>query len=262
MKSWIQHPWRVSSRLVRLMFVFSLAAIDYAAGRFHCAHGRLSSMRAEWLQKWSRHALRVFGVTVQSTGTVPSKGLLVSNHVSYLDILVLASLTPAVFVAKAEMRRWPVLGWFVRIAGTVFVKRDRRMQTGQAVDEIEVLLHAGCLVVLFPEGTSSDGKTILPFKSALLAPTRNPVHPLSAGVLQYELVDGDVTEEVCYWKDMTLFPHAINLLSKRSIEALVAFAPLDAAGIDRKSLARQLHSRVLSLKESLGKPVVGAEGLR
>jgi 1-acyl-sn-glycerol-3-phosphate acyltransferase len=174
--------------------------------------------------------------------------LLVCNHLSYLDILVLASLTPAIFVAKWEVKFWPVLGWFARLAGTVFVNRQRRTHVGQVADEIQAALNQGALVILFPEGTSSGGETVLPFKSSLLEPVTRQTHSLSAGLIQYELEGGDVSEEICYWKDMTLVPHLVNLLSKQTSRASVHFTPLLGGSTDRKELAKQLHSEVLRLK--------------
>jgi 1-acyl-sn-glycerol-3-phosphate acyltransferase len=90
----------------------------------------------------------------------------------------------------------------------------------------------------------------LPFKSSLLEPAARRTRPLHAGLIYYELDDGDVAEEVCYWKDMTLVPHAVNVLAKRSIRAFVRFAKPSEASNDRKELARQLHAEVVRLKES------------
>ena len=210
----------------------------------------MPAAREAWLQRSSRRVLRVLRIETQFTGNIPSRGLLVCNHLSYLDILVLAALARCVFVAKQEVKHWPVFGWFARFAGTVFVNREQRAQTGQAVGKIETTLRSGALVVLFPEGTSSDGKTILPFKSSLLEPVAKQAHPLSAGLIRYALSDGDVNEEVCYWKDMTLVPHLINLCSKRAVQASVHFKQLHEGNADRKQLARQLHAEVLRMKHA------------
>ena len=112
-------------------------------------------------------------------------------------------------------------------------------------------MQTGALVVLFPEGTSSDGKTVLPFKSSLLEPAIRQAHPLSAGLIEYALEDGDVGHEVCYWKDMTLVPHLINLCSKRAVQASVHFTQLREGNADRKQLARQLHAEVLRMKNAV-----------
>ena len=105
-------------------------------------------------------------------------------------------------------------------------------------------------MILFPEGTSSNGETVLPFKTSLLEPATRQTHALFAGLIQYEIEDGDVGEEVCYWKDMTLVPHLINLFSKRTLHASVRFTQLRAGSTDRKELAKQLHSEILRLKEA------------
>jgi 1-acyl-sn-glycerol-3-phosphate acyltransferase len=115
---------------------------------------------------------------------------------------------------------------------------------------MEDVLESGLLVILFPEGTSSGGETVLPFKSSLLEPATRRDHPLWVALIQYELPagDGDVAEEVCYWKDMTLGPHLVNLLGKKSVRARLSFARVEDRATDRKELARQLHSRVLGMK--------------
>jgi 1-acyl-sn-glycerol-3-phosphate acyltransferase len=186
---------------------------------------------------------------------VPKKGLLVSNHLSYLDILVLGAITPSVFVAKREVRSWPLFGWFARMAGTVFVRRDCRRDTIRVNWEIVRALQEKVLVVLFPEGTSSDGQTVLPFKSPLLASVTGKAHPVWAGFIDYALQEGSVSKEVCYWRDMTLAPHLLNLLGKPAIAARVAVARCHCAlegGRERKELAHRLRSSVLSLKETFG----------
>jgi 1-acyl-sn-glycerol-3-phosphate acyltransferase len=251
MKSWLKHPLRVTGRLSWLGAELLMSAFSYA---IHCAFrppDSLPATRAMWLQNSTRRLLRVFGIETQFTGDIPSSGLLVCNHLSYLDILVLSALAPCVFVAKREVRHWPVFGWFAKLAGTVFVHREQRSQAVQTVNEIDAALRTGALVVLFPEGTSSGGETVLPFKSSLLEPAARQTHSLTAGLLQYQLDDGDVTEEVCYWKDMTLVPHLINLCSKRAVQASVHFNHLHEGNADRKQLARQLHAEVLRMKHAV-----------
>lgn len=256
MNSCLKHPLRVTARLFWLGGELFLAAINYAIHCAACPPHLLLSSRAAWLQNTSRQLLRVFRIEIQFGGDIPSSGLLACNHLSYVDILVLAALSPCLFVAKREVQHWPVFGWFAKLAGTLFVDRQQRTQTAQTVDQIEAALQAGALVVLFPEGTSSGGHTVLPFKSALLEPATRQTYSLTAGLLQYELCDGDSSEEVCYWKDMTLLPHLINLCSKRSVQALVHFNPLRDASTDRKQLARQLHAEVLRMKHAPVKCVV------
>jgi len=206
--------------------------------------------RARWLQHVCRRALRVFHVHLRVTGPVPCSGLLVCNHLSYLDILVLGAITPCVFVSKCEVRRWPVFGWFASLAGTLFLRRDKRSDVARMIREMRRTLDTGALVVLFPEGTTSGGHEVLPFKSSLFEAGTQQPHGLSVGFIEYALNDGSVAEEVCYWRDMTLAPHLINLLGKRSLEARLRFTELQQASPDRKQLARQLHSEVVRLKQA------------
>ena len=245
-----KHPVRVGARLVWLAGELIWAAISYVPKVVLRSGSSGLEARASWLQAGCRRGLRIFDVEVQAAGPIPNCGLLVSNHLSYLDILVLSALAPSIFVAKRDVKSWPIFGWFARLGGTLFADRDRRTQVGQLTRELRTLLDRGALVVLFPEGTSSDGSTVLPFKSALLEPATNASRPVSASLIAYQLEDGNVGEEVCYWKDMTFIPHLLNLLSKRCIKASVCFAGPQPDRTNRKELARHLHAEVLKL----GKP--------
>lgn len=206
--------------------------------------------RSRWLQWCSRRALRVFAVQLSHTGPLPRSGLLVSNHLSYLDILVLVSLTPAVFVSKSDVKSWPVFGWFAQLAGTLFVDRTRRSDVTRMNSQIDAALAQGNVVVLFPEGTSWNGSEVLPFKSSLLEPIVGAAHPLSIGHIGYAIADGSVAADICYWGDMTFFPHLVNLMTKREIQVRVCFAPIPSPAGDRKALARQLQAAVVQLPRS------------
>ena len=205
--------------------------------------------RAAWLSRSSRRHLKIFGYSANVSGEIPQRGLLFTNHLSYLDVLAISSVTPAVFVSKAEVRKWPLFGWFATIAGTVFVDRSRRTQVGEVNQEIEAALAAGALVVIFPEGTSTSGETILPFRTSLLEPAARGSHEISVGRLHYELPDGDARNEVCYWGDHEFLPHLLNLLGKRKIRATLRFGKFQRTTADRKELAKQLHAAVSALKE-------------
>lgn len=252
MRGCLKHPIRVTGRLFWLGGELAFAGLNFLFHRYlAAAKSSPEATRAKLVQLHARRLLRVIKTQVKASGPVPANGLLVSNHLSYLDILVLGSLAPSVFVAKREIKSWPVFGWLTSLAGTVYVNREKRTHTRQAADEIEAALHSGVLVILFPEGTSSDGKIVLPFKSALLEPATRHPHSLSVSLIQYKIDDGDVGEEVCYWKDMTLVPHLINLLSKRSVRSLVKLAPLHKGSANRKELALQLHAEVSKLKDAI-----------
>ena len=242
---------RAFTRSLWLAGELVLALIKFVA--LIAAHAGIPdrTTRARWLQNVCRRALRVFHLELRVTGPIPSSGLLVCNHLSYLDILVLGATTPCVFVSKCEVRRWPVFGWFASLAGTLFLRREKRSDAARMIRDMRREMETGALIVLFPEGTTSDGREVLPFKSSLLEPAARQPHGLSAGFLEYALNDGSVADEVCYWRDMTLAPHLVNLLGKRGLEARLCFTELHQASADRKQLARQLRSEVVRLKEAL-----------
>jgi 1-acyl-sn-glycerol-3-phosphate acyltransferase len=204
--------------------------------------------RAAWLHRASRRHLKIFGYSADVAGPIPKAGLLVSNHLSYLDILAISATTPAVFVSKADVKRWPLFGWFASLGGTVFVERERRTHVGEVNREIETALAAGVLVVVFPEGTSTNGDEVLPFRSSLLEPALAGNHPIATAWLHYEMPGGDAKQDVCYWGDHEFFPHLINLLGKKSIRATLRFGKFQRTTDDRKELAVQLRAAILELK--------------
>jgi len=236
-----------------------LGAIAHFIGLSVRAGGRLSARdRARWLSFWSRRALGTLHIRVRAAGTPPDRGLLVSNHLSYVDIVVLASRGPMRFVAKADVRRWPVMGRLAIMAGTLFIDRTRRADVSRLNARLSEALAGDVPVVLFPEGTSSDGAGVLPFRSSLLAPAAEAGLPVTPAHLSYELEEGSVADEVCYWRDMTFVPHFLNLARKREVRAHVRFGAPVKGNSDRKELARALHSAV----SILSKPEMDAEGHR
>jgi 1-acyl-sn-glycerol-3-phosphate acyltransferase len=179
---------------------------------------------------------------------MPSSGLLVCNHLSYLDIIVLSSIQPCVFVAKCDVAAWPLFGWLARAAGTIFVDRERRLSSPNSVDIIRKAIANGAVVVLFPEGTSSDGSAVLPFKPALLESAVQLRCPIAVASIEYALDDGSVADEVCYWRDMTLVPHLLNLFFKREIRANYSFSPPRIRAGNRKEIARELRDEIVSIR--------------
>ena len=179
---------------------------------------------------------------------MPASGLLVCNHLSYLDVIVLSSILPCVFVAKRDISAWPLFGWLARAAGTIFVDRKRRLSSPAVVERTRDAISGGSVVVLFPEGTSSDGSTVLPFKSALVEAAAQLRCPVAAASIEYALDDGSVADEVCYWRDMTLVPHLLNLFFKREIRANYSFSPAQIRAGSRKEIARELRDQIMAMR--------------
>ena len=121
--------------------------------------------RAAWLSKFCNAMLRAFDVKFSVEGEFPKSGVLISNHTGYLDILAYAAIKPAVYCAKAEMESWPVLGWMATMSGTVFVDRGAGGSAERARSGMQAAENEGVPVMFFPEGTTSNGKQVMPFRT-------------------------------------------------------------------------------------------------
>jgi 1-acyl-sn-glycerol-3-phosphate acyltransferase len=174
--------------------------------------------------------------------------LVVCNHVSYLDIVVLGAVMPIRFVAKSEVQSWPWLGWLAQCAGTVFIQREKRRSLLEVSRQLELTAQKNTPVLIFPEGTSTNGKTVLPFRSSLLAVATKESTPVLPSWVGYELRDGDATRDVCWWGEMTLLPHLWNLLGYEEIVASIRFGRV-IRHWDRKTLATELHLAVCDLAD-------------
>lgn len=205
--------------------------------------------QSRWRQMWARRVLGVMHVRIQVHGEVPRDGLLVSNHLGYLDVVVYGSLIEGTFLSKAEVAQWPLLGPLTRAAGTLYVERGSARSTAEANRQIAAALGAGRQVLIFPEGTSSGGDAVLPFQSPFFdAPQRTgaPVWPAAVSY-RAALTHGTVRERICYWGDMVIGPHLFGLLCVKSIDASVYFADAPLKVADRRSGAAQAHDAVLEL---------------
>jgi lyso-ornithine lipid O-acyltransferase len=237
---------RAAIRLPWLLGMFAVCGADFIwnyrrKGRTHAPD------RAEFLQKWATQTLRIIGVIPRYEGPRPTAGFVVANHLSYVDVLVIAAGSRLAFVSKHEVRRWPIVGPLTDYAGTIFLERSRRSDALRVAQVMGEKLDAGVPVVFFPEGTSSDGSGVLPFHAALFAPAVEAAAAIIPAHVSYALSDGSVGEDVAYWRDMTFATHLIKLLGKRRVEALVRYGEPIPPGMDRKELARAAHAAVCRL---------------
>jgi len=213
--------------------------------------GKLSEQtRIQVLHRWSRWTLPRMGIIIGVTGSPLSAGLIASNHLSYLDILVYSAIAPCAFVSKLEVRAWPGVGWIATLAGTIYVDRSRPSETHTIQPEIQSALAGGLRLFLFPEGTSSDGSRVLRFHSSLFQPAVDLQAPVSAAHIAYSVPDGVAGTDACYWGTMTLVPHLINLMGKHSVTATIHFSQNIFRFSDRKQAAQQMQQEVERLRNA------------
>ncbi|NVN87912.1 MAG: 1-acyl-sn-glycerol-3-phosphate acyltransferase [Rhodopseudomonas sp.] len=203
----------------------------------------------------------LIGVRIRQVGERRGNGpvLILSNHVSWLDICVISALTPVVFIAKSEVARWPVFGWLSKLQRTIFIDRQARHRTGAATKEIGDRLLDGDAVVLFAEGTSSDGTRVLPFRSALIGAVHHAlgastqhtaiaVQPMSVAYTGYRglPIGREFRERVAWYGDADLMPHLLGILSAGAIDVTISWGDAVATEMsaDRKQIARDAETAV------------------
>lgn len=221
---------------------------------FALALGRGEDWRAFVFGSWARGMARALGMQIERRGQPPGEPtLLVSNHLGYADIVLIASQMRCVFLSKSEVADWPVVGLLARWMQTLFVDRGRRRDVTRVGREIRERLERGQSVVLFPEGTSTGGDAVLPFRSALLEPAARGGWPVRTAALRYETPAGwpPARDVVCWWGDASFAPHVLRLFALPGFRARIAFGSRPLVDPDRKALARSLHEEVASRFGSL-----------
>jgi len=196
---------------------------------------------------WAKLTNTLLRMRVVARGAPPrAPFFLVSNHLSYMDIVAFAARLDCVFIAKSEVANWPVLGLLCRSMGTIFVDRNSRMDVLRVNRLIERALRSGKGVLLFPEGTSTPGAEVLPFHSALLEPAVQQGCPVSFATVSYRTPSGQPPAHlsVCWWGEMSFMTHFYKLLHLKSVEATLVFGSHSIRADDRKVLARKLWQAV------------------
>ncbi len=187
---------------------------------------------------------------LESRGGRPSQGVVCSNHLSYLDILVYAAIVPCVFVSKHEIGRWPVFGFFARCGGTIFLDRRSRFSAERATREIAGVLNAGVPVLLFPEGTSTDGTSVQRFHPTLLEPAVELGLEITAAAIGYR-AQGSEERDLCFYGDAPFLPHLLRTLSLEGIAAETEFHPDRNIYSERKTAALELREQTNAMRQHM-----------
>ncbi len=243
-------------RLVKVVSHFGYAAVELAIKRPHSRPDR-----AAWLSTFCRRVLRAMDIGFTTEGTVPMEGAVITNHLSYVDIMVHSATRPCVFVSKIEVRKMPLLGWMSMMAGTVYVERGAGGSAQTAAVTMAKGFRDGLPVVFFPEGTTGVGDVpAMPFRSGLLAQALAAEVDVTPGFIRYELsakdaARGKTVRNDVAWGSQSFQAHIWNFMALGPVRATVrfgagpiAFSP--AALRDRKVAAGEAREAVLAVAES------------
>jgi 1-acyl-sn-glycerol-3-phosphate acyltransferase len=230
--------WRLARVTVHALYGAAICALVFPFLK--------AEQRMRIVSRWSAQMLAVLGIALQTSGT-PRTGpvLFVANHVSWLDILAINAVHPARFVSKADVRRWPLMGWMVACGGTLFIERERKRDALRVVHQVAEALRAGETVAVFPEGTTADGHALLPFHANLLQAaiaTEVPVQPIA---LRYSDRRNAVSPAAAYVGDTTLAQSAWWVVSADGLKVHVQMLlPEGTRHLDRRALAERLRESI------------------
>jgi 1-acyl-sn-glycerol-3-phosphate acyltransferase len=203
--------------------------------------------RALWMQSSARLIISSLGIRYRIAGEPPSSGLLVANHLSYLDIVIFAAVLPCCFVAKAEIDSWPVFGMLARAGGTLFVDRSSRVSAEQVTEQVAKRLREPVPVLFFPEGTSTDGTQLLRFHSRLFNPAAVSGAQVTAASISYIIEDGTPERELCWFGNALFLPHVWKALGIEGFNVDVRFG-LPRVYPDRRVAADQTHAEIAAMR--------------
>lgn len=206
-------------------------------------------------RRWSRQLVVMLGMKVGSGGTAVPAGLLVCNHISWLDIFVINALAPAAFVSKDDVKHWPLIGWLCARTETIFLERGSRAAAQRTRETMIAALRDGAHVAVFPEGTTTDGSKLLPFHAALLQSAIDAGTPVVPLALRYVDAAGRPSRAPAYDGDVTLWQCLRAIARAEGLTARIeALAPLGTNSCDRRHLAAHCHRAITTQLEAREAP--------
>lgn len=221
--------------LIMVSFALSIIGFNYQKSRGYL------------LKTWGRVCCLILGVHLEVENTPPEPPfLLVSNHLSYLDVFILFSQLRCLFVAKSDVKTWPMAGFIIKTCGILFIDRSRKMDVKRVNKLISENITADQGIILFPEGTTSPGLEVLPLKTPLLNYPATESFPVSYVSISYKTYDDQkpAYTNVCWWGEESFLTHFWSLLKVKKIYAQMVFGQEKVLSDDRKELAVKLHKRM------------------
>ena len=235
---------RKAYRILTVVFVFAYSILEVTIQRPNTRAGR-----AAWLSKIGNRLLRTQDITFTTIGPVPMHGAVITNHLTYIDILLHAAMRPCVFVSKIELRKTPVLGWVSMMAGTVYVARGAGGSAAKAGQGMAEGFADDLPVVFFPEGTTGVGdEPVMSMRSGLLSQAIAAGQPVYPGFIHYDLnaydlAHGRTTRDDVHWGPGSQWAHIWNFVGLRGVHGTVIFAPepiaFSAAAMANRKLAAE-----------------------
>jgi 1-acyl-sn-glycerol-3-phosphate acyltransferase len=201
--------------------------------------------RAYLMARWSRQLLEELGVRITVTGTPPAHGLLVANHISWLDIYAINAVAPTTFLSKDDVLHWPVIGWLAKRVGTLFLERGSRTAALRAKEHLVAELRAGHLVGVFPEGTTGFGDHVMPFHGALFQSAIDAEVEVMPALIRYTDRQGRPSLAAAYVGETSLWQCVRSIVTSSGLTAQVDFLPAVATtAADRRHLAHHSHQLI------------------
>jgi len=195
--------------------------------------------------RWSRQLLDELGVRLDSTGTPPPGGLLVANHISWLDIYAINAVAPTTFLSKDDVLHWPLIGWLAKRVGTLFLERGSRTAALRAKQHLVAELRAGGLVGVFPEGTTGFGDHVMPFHAALFQSAIDSEVPVMPALVRYTDRNGRPSTAAAYVGETSLWECARSIVTASGLTVHVTFLPaVPTIGTERRHLAHHSHQLI------------------
>ena len=265
-----EQPSAQTNRVIRaIRWTRLLAHIGVALIAVGLVYPRVSMRRRAAITGWwAKKLLRILNILLSVHGARPAKDarnlIVAANHISWVDIFIINATQPARFIAKAEIRDWPIAGWLCEKAGTIFIRRTRRSDTAKINETMHQVLAEGATIGFFPEGTTTAGDKLLKFHTSLFEPAVANAATIAPAAIGYRASDGEKTNAAAFIGELSFVESVASIISEKSMIAEITFAPqIDAKGLTRRELALTSEAaiaRILNVPLPHARLRVGIDG--